>query len=113
PSAMIIVGADGLITLVNTETERLFGYDRRELLGRRIEMLVPERFRTHHPAHRTMFCAAPVARAMGAGRDLFGVRKGGGEVPIESGRGPISPNDGQFVPASIIDMPQRKVVEAE
>jgi PAS domain S-box-containing protein len=113
PSAMIIIGADGLITLVNTQTEKLFGYDRRELLGQKIEMLVPARYRAHHPGHRTTFFAAPAARAMGAGRDLFGVRKDGSEVPIEIGLSPISTNDGQFVLASIIDITQRKLFEAE
>ena len=113
PSAMIIIGVDGLITLVNTQTERLFGYDRRELLGRRVEMLVPERFRAHHPGHRALFFAAPTARPMGAGRDLFGVRKDGREVPIEIGLSPISTNDGQFVLASVIDITERKLFEAE
>jgi PAS domain S-box-containing protein len=111
PSAMIIIGADGRITLVNNQTEKLFGYDRSELLGQHIEMLVPERFRSHHPGHRDMFFAAPVARAMGAGRDLFGVRKDAGEVPIEIGLSPISTADGQFVLASIIDITERKRFE--
>jgi len=112
PSAMIIIGADGRITLVNTQTEQLFGYDRRELLGQPIEMLVPERFRSQHPGHRDMFFSAPVARAMGAGRDLFGMRKDGSEVPIEIGLSPISTAEGQFVLASIIDITERKRFES-
>src|ERR1019366_6672774 len=111
PSAMIMVSADGLIALVNTQTEKLFGYDRRDMLGRHIEMLVPERFRSSHGGHRNMFFAAPVARAMGAGRDLFGVRRDGGEVPIEIGLSPISTNDGQFVLASVIDITERQRFE--
>src|SRR6267378_6488377 len=72
PSAMIMVNQDGLITLVNTQTEQLFGYNRTELMGERIEMLVPERFRPAHPAHRGDFFQRPSMRSMGAGRDLYG-----------------------------------------
>ena len=89
PNAMIMVAADGLMTLVNTQTERLFGYDRTELLGQPIEMLVPARFRGHHGNHRSAFFASPTTRAMGIGRDLFGLRKDGGEVPVEIGLNPI------------------------
>jgi PAS domain S-box-containing protein len=89
PSAMIMVGADGLMTLVNNQTEKLFGYHRTELLGQNIEMLIPARFRANHGGQLATFFAAPVVRAMGAGRDLFGVRKDGREVPIEIGLSPI------------------------
>jgi hypothetical protein len=113
PSAMIMVGADGLITLINDQTERLFGYGRRELLGRPVEMLVPERFRGSHGGHRAGFFAAPAARMMGRGRDLFGLRRDGSEVPVEIGLNPIVADDGQFVLASIIDITERKRITAE
>jgi PAS domain S-box-containing protein len=108
PNAMIMVGADGVMTLVNVQTEKLFGYDRQELLGRPMEMLMPERFRSHHGSHRRKFFATPATRPMGAVRDLFGLRKDGSEVPIEIGLNPISTPDGQFVLASIIDITERK-----
>jgi PAS domain S-box-containing protein len=111
PNAMLMVGAGGLIALVNAQTEKLFGYDRRELLGRSMEMLVPERFRGSHGAHRTEFFVAPATRSMGAGRDLFGLRRDGSEVPIEIGLNPIRTADGQFVLASIIDITERKKSE--
>src|SRR4029079_3259235 len=75
PSAMLMVNTEGCITLVNTQTEKLFGYDRAELLSQPVEMLVPERYRHSHPSHRTSFFQHPSTRAMGAGRDLFGRRK--------------------------------------
>src|SRR5438874_496773 len=102
PNAMIMLGSDGLIALVNTQTEKLFGYKRDELLGRPMEMLVPERFRANHGSHRNGFFAAPAARAMGAGRDLFGLRRDGSEFPVEIGLNPIATSDVQFVLASII-----------
>jgi PAS domain S-box-containing protein len=111
PSAMIMVGTDGLIILVNKQTEKLFGYSRQELLGRPMEMLVPERFRGSHGGHRKRFSASPSPRAMGAGRELFGLRKDGREVPIEIGLNPIAAGDDQFVLASIIDITDRKKTE--
>jgi len=108
PNAMIMVGDDGLMHLVNVQTEKLFGYDRKELLGRPLEMLVPERFRSNHRGHRSAFFVTPAMRPMGAGRDLFALRKDGSEVPVEIGLNPISTPDGRFVLASIIDITERK-----
>src|SRR5262245_22315729 len=81
PNAMVVVDGEGRIVLVNGRAEKMFGYPREELLGRPVEMLVPERFRTAHPRKREGFFAAPQARSMGAGRDLYGLRKDGLEVP--------------------------------
>ncbi len=108
PSAMIMVSSGGLITLVNTQTEKLFGYNRAELLGQPMEMLLPRRFRGNHAGHRGVFFFAPVARAMGQGRDLFGLRKDGGEVPVEISLNPIDTGDGPSVLASIIDITGRR-----
>lgn len=113
PNAMIMVGADGKIALVNSQTEKLFGYDREELLGQKIEILVPERYRGPHHSLRAHFFAAPTARAMGSGRDLFGVRKDGAEVPIEIGLNPITTPEGNFVLTSIIDITERKRAQDE
>ena len=109
PSAMMMIDADGRIALINSQTEKLFGYDRKTLLGQPVEMLVPERFRGGHLMdRREFFAGTPTARAMGKGRDLFGVRKDGSEVPIEIGLSPITSADGVFVLASIIDITERK-----
>ncbi len=108
PNAMIMVDKDGKIVLVNSSAEKLFGYSRQELLHKTIEILVPQRFRGKHPEHRRGFFADPRVRAMGAGRDLYGVLKDGREVPIEIGLNPIAAPDGNFVLASIIDITERK-----
>ena len=81
PVAIVVADADGRITLINEQGERLFGYDRVELLGRSIEMLVPDFFRGALPGLRWSYLGAPATRAMGAGRELFGLRKDGNEVP--------------------------------
>lgn len=113
PNAMIMVGVDGSIALVNTQTEKLFGYQRHELRGQPMEMLLPERLRARHAAHRSSFFAALSARPMGAGRDLFGLRKDGSEVPVEIGLNPIATPEGLFVLASIIDITERLKATAE
>lgn len=111
PTAMVMIEASGRIVLVNAETERLFGYRREELLGQPVEVLVPERFLGAHPDMRAAFCAAPQARRMGAGRDLFGRCKDGSEVPIEIGLNPIATDEGLFVLSAIVDISQRKRAE--
>lgn len=113
PNAIVLVGRSGQITLVNAQTEKLFGYGREELIGQSVEMLVPERFRAKHPDHRNGFFAQPSARAMGAGRDLYGLGKDGNEFPVEIGLNPIPGRDGEggLVLASIIDISERKRAE--
>ena len=113
PSALVMVSHDGLITLVNRQTERLLGYDRAELLGRNVEMLVPARLRATHREQRNAFNQSPAARAMGAGANLIALRKDGYEVPVEIGMNPITTGEGEFVLASIIDVTERKRYENE
>src|SRR5207253_8784381 len=84
---------------------------RAELLGQPVEMLIPRRYRVHHPGHRLSFFEHPSARAMGAGRDLYGRRKDGSEMPIEIGLNPVSTDEGAFVLASVIDITERKKAE--
>lgn len=113
PNAMLMVDGQGKIKLVNSQTERLFGFRREELLDQPVEMLVPERYRAAHPDLRTGFFHAPAVRSMGAGRDLFGRRRDGSEVPIEIGLNPVQTEEGEFVLASIIDITERKQVELQ
>jgi hypothetical protein len=108
-----MVDAEGRIVLVNSEVERLFGYTREELLGRPVEMLVPQEFRRGHPGDRSGFFSQPKTRAMGAGRDLFGLRKDGTQVPVEIGLTPVVTEEGLFVISAIVDIGARKAAEAE
>lgn len=111
PSAMVMVNQDGRIEMVNAQTENVFGYRRHELLGQPVEMLVPERFRSQHPQLRGGFMADPHARPMGAGRDLFGLRKDGSEFPVEIGLNPIETEEGPMVLSAIVDISDRKQKE--
>jgi PAS domain S-box-containing protein len=108
---MILVDEGGRIVLANAQAEKLFGYTAPELLGSSIDRLVPERFRGAHPGHRRSFFSDPRARAMGAGRDLFGLRKDGTEVPVEIGLNPIRTDQGSFVLAAVVDITERKRAE--
>ena len=111
PNAMVMINNAGIIEMVNAQAERVFGFARDEMLGNSIEMLVPERFRRHHPGLRTSFFGDPKSRPMGAGRDLFGLRKDGTEFPVEIGLNPIETDDGTMVLSSIVDITSRKRLE--
>ncbi|MBL8977045.1 MAG: PAS domain S-box protein [Gemmatimonadetes bacterium] len=111
PSGILMADAEGQIVLVNREIERLFGYVREELLGKPVELLVPERFHGGHPRDRREFTARPKVRAMGGGRELFGRRKDGSEVPLEVGLTPVITDEGMFVLASVVDISARVAAE--
>jgi protein-histidine pros-kinase len=111
PDAMIIVGLDGRIVLVNSQTERLFGYQRDELLGEAVELLVPERYRGHHPEHRTGFFRQPRPRSMGAGVELHARRKDGSEFPVEISLSPLETEEGTLAMSAIRDITDRKKAE--
>jgi len=111
PNAMIMVDQQGMIALVNPQTEKLFGYGRDELLGKSVELLIPDRYRAGHPRLRSGYNHDPRIRSMGVGRDLFGLRKDGREVPVEIGLNPITTPEGPFVLASIIDITERRAAE--
>jgi PAS domain S-box-containing protein len=108
PTGMLMVNDAGEITLVNAQIETLFGYSRAELMSMKIERLVPERFREHHPSFRRGFSEHPAARPMGRGRELYGLRKDGSEVPIEIGLNPLTTSSGKFILSSIVDISERK-----
>lgn len=107
PSAMIMINDRGRVVLVNSEAEQSFGYSRDDFLTLHVEDLVPYRFRRAHLAFRNGFIAQPDRREMGVGRELFGLRRDGTEMPIEIGLNPIELDGEQFVLASVIDITER------
>ncbi len=113
PDAILLVDPAGKITLVNSRTEIIFGYDRAELLGQKIEMLIPERFRAAHPRHRGGFFASPKLRPMGSGLELFGLRKNGIEFPLEISLGPLETAEGMMVSTIIRDVTEEKQIRKQ
>jgi PAS domain S-box-containing protein len=113
PAAMIMVDQRGAIVMVNVLTDQLLGYARSEIIGQSIELLVPVRFRNGHKDDRGHFFRNAHQRPMGAGRDLYALRKDGSEVPVEIGLSPFETAEGVFVLAAVTDITERKQVEAE
>ncbi|MDQ6734723.1 MAG: PAS domain S-box protein, partial [Nitrospirota bacterium] len=107
PCGMVMVNHDGMIVLINSQIETLFRSRRDELVGQSADMLIPERYRHEHPLHRAAPFAVPSARPMGAGRELYGVRKDGTEFPIEIGLNPLVTQAGFMVLSSIVDITER------
>ncbi|MEA2826626.1 MAG: hypothetical protein QOG43_1065 [Actinomycetota bacterium] len=112
PDAIVVVGADGLIRLVNRQTEVLFGWSRSELVGRPVEQLMPARLAAHHPGQRTSYFANPSVRAMGANLELAARRKDGSEFPVDISLSPLETEEGVLVSAAVRDVTERKRAEA-
>jgi protein-histidine pros-kinase len=113
PDAVVTVNEDGRIALINSQTEKLFGYERDELLGQPVEVLIPERYRETHVGHRSGYMKAPHTRPMGAGLELWGRRKDGSEFPVEISLSSVRTEDGLLVTSTIRDVSDRKQIEAE
>ncbi len=111
PDAMIAVNQEGIILQVNSQTETLFGYTRNELIGQRIEILIPERLRDRHDLHRKHFTEEPKVRRMGVGLDLHGRRRDGSEFPVEISLSPVRTDGGMLVLSAIRDITERKYIE--
>jgi len=113
PDAVAAVNQQGVIIQVNSQTETLFGYTRDELIGRSVEMLVPERQRPQHHLHRESFHSRPKIRRMGSGLDLYGRRRDGSEFPVEISLSPVATGNGAIVLSVIRDISDRKRIEEE
>src|SRR5262249_14976285 len=113
PDAMVIVDGAGEVRLVNAQAERMFGYQRAELIGKPVEQLVPERLRELHATHRADYAADPHVRAMGEGLELFGRRKDGTDFPVEIYLAPIRTPEGLLIAGTIRDITGRRALEDE
>ena len=113
PDAIVAVDRNGIIVQVNSQAQELFGYDRAELIGQKVEMLVPESYRRKHHHHRESFANAPRTRRMGADLDLYGRRRNGSEFPVEISLSPVSTEKGAFVLSAIRDISDRKRIAEE
>jgi hypothetical protein len=113
PDAVIAVDRDGTIVQVNTQAQDLFGYDREEMIGQKVEMLVPESYRPQHHRHREHYAEKPKTRRMGAELDLYGRRRNGSEFPVEIGLSPVATENGTFVLSAIRDISDRKRIAEE
>jgi len=113
PNGIVMVDSSGHIVLVNSQLETYFGYQRSELLGQPVEMLIPERLRARHGEYRSRFLDENRARAMGLGRNLFGLRKDGSEFPVEIGLSPVETDHQTHILASIVDISERMQFDQE
>src|SRR5260370_14263761 len=108
PDAIVVVKRDGRIVIVNTRTERLFGYRREELLGKKVEVLMPQRVRRRHVKNRAAFASHPSVRTMGSGLELYGRRKNGTEFPVDVCLSQVETTGGMLVSSHIRDLTERK-----
>ena len=111
PDAIVVTAVNGRISAINPTAEQLFGYSETELVGHLVEMLIPERFRARHPQHRDAYVAAPSARPMGTGLELYGRRKDGTEFPVDIMLSPVESGGERSVLTVIRDITDRKQVE--
>ena len=113
PAGIVMIDQQGKILLVNAATERMFDYSRDDLVGQSIELLVPDAHRGRHPQDRQAFFAAKQSRQMGTGKDLYGRRRDGTGIPVEIGLNVVDSTDGVVVLGTIVDITERKMLEAD
>jgi len=113
PSGLLMMNTQGFIVLVNSKIEEIFGYSREELINQPLDVLVPHAHRNQHPNYREQFLINPRSRAMGTGRDLYGLHKDGQEVPLEIGLNPLEIEGATYVLASVVNISERKLAEVE
>ena len=113
PDAVVAVDHDGTIRQVNSQAQELFGYDQGELIGQKVEILVPDSDRGQHHQHRESFARTPKTRRMGADLDLYGRRRDGSEFPVEISLSPVSTETGWYVLSAIRDISDRKRIAEE
>ncbi|HMT35647.1 MAG TPA: PAS domain S-box protein, partial [Chitinophagaceae bacterium] len=111
--SIIAINNQGDIQLVNPATEKLFGYKQEELYGKKVEFLMPERFKSSHIKHRDGYASNPHSRSMGIGYDLYATKKNGQEFPVEISLSPFESDDKKFTMAFVVDISKRKEVELE
>jgi PAS domain S-box-containing protein len=111
PDAVVVVDQSGSIVRANAQAETMFGYQREEIIGQSVEMLMPERFHAVHPKHRSSYDAKPHRRPMGAGLELFGKRRDGSEFPVDIMLGPVETENGPLVLTVIRDLSEKKQAE--
>src|SRR5690349_12059210 len=113
PDAVVIVQKNGNIAYVNRQVENWFKYERKDLFGQPLEMLLPERFRSVHQDRRIQFAKAPIPRPMGTGLELYGRRKDGSEFPVDISIGPLEVGSETFMAGIIRDVTEQKKIETE
>jgi PAS domain S-box-containing protein len=113
PCGIVMIDGQGRIAMINPQAELMFGYERAELIGNPLEILLPERLRAAHGAHRQAFASAPALRQMGVGRDLTARRKDGSEFPVEIGLNPVAGNPEGLVLAMVTDITRRSTLQLE
>jgi len=113
PDAVVIADSNGMISLVNAQAEKMFGFTRKELVGEPVHKLIPDQFKAEHPNHQQKFMKNPKARPMGAGSELSGMRKDGSEFPIEISLSPLKTDEETLVSAAIRDITDRKEQQNE
>jgi nitrogen fixation negative regulator NifL len=111
PSGIVMADSQGRIVMANRQLERMFGYGKGELIGRPLENLIPTRHRTAHVGYRHVFMAEPHGRAMGMGRELWGLHQDGREIPVEIGLAPVKRGEDTYVIASVVDITERRKAE--